>query len=48
MLDYALFPQHVNVVQSKVVGLPPESFLLMLSESQMGPLTTMILIADGR
>ncbi|XP_015250138.1 PREDICTED: rho guanine nucleotide exchange factor 19-like [Cyprinodon variegatus] len=47
VLDYALFPQHVNVVQSKVVGLPPESFLLMLSESQMGPLTTMILIANG-
>ncbi|XP_012728752.2 rho guanine nucleotide exchange factor 19 [Fundulus heteroclitus] len=46
VLDYALFPEHVTVLQNKVLGLPSESFLLNLSESQIGPPTAMILIAD--
>ncbi|MEQ2273554.1 hypothetical protein XENORESO_005653 [Xenotaenia resolanae] len=47
VLDYVLFPEHVTVLQNKVLGLPPDSFLLNLSQSQIGPPTAMILIANG-
>ncbi|KAK5616025.1 hypothetical protein CRENBAI_018480 [Crenichthys baileyi] len=48
VLDYVLFPEHVTVLQNKVLGLPADSFLLNLSQSQIGPPTSMILIANGR
>ncbi|KAM6927447.1 rho guanine nucleotide exchange factor 19 [Xenentodon cancila] len=46
VLDYALFPTHVTVerLKTEVLGLPPESFLLHLSQSQTGHATAMILV----
>ncbi|XP_054882978.1 rho guanine nucleotide exchange factor 19 isoform X2 [Poeciliopsis prolifica] len=46
VLDYAVFPEHVTVLANKVLGLPVDSFLLNLAQSQMGPPTTIILIAS--
>lgn len=47
MVDYALFPAHVTIerLKTEVLGLPPESFLLHLSQSQSGHPTAMILVA---
>ncbi|XP_027857545.1 rho guanine nucleotide exchange factor 19 isoform X3 [Xiphophorus couchianus] len=46
VLDYAVFPEHVTVLANKVLGLPVDSFLLNLSQSQIGPPTAIILIAS--
>ncbi|XP_007550838.1 rho guanine nucleotide exchange factor 19 isoform X1 [Poecilia formosa] len=46
VLDYAVFPEHVTVLANKVLGLPVDSFILNLSQSQIGPPTAIILIAS--
>ncbi|KAK5872590.1 hypothetical protein PBY51_013274 [Eleginops maclovinus] len=48
VMDHAEFPKHVNVehVQTELLGLPPDSFLLHLSKNHTGQPTTMILAAD--
>ncbi|KAM4587600.1 rho guanine nucleotide exchange factor 19 [Odontesthes bonariensis] len=48
--DHALFPAHVTVehLKTEVLGLPPESFLLHLSQSQTGHPTAVILLALTR
>ncbi|KAM9759244.1 rho guanine nucleotide exchange factor 19 isoform 2-T2 [Menidia menidia] len=47
VMDYATFPTHVTVkhLKTEVLGIPPESFLLHLSESQTGRPTAVILVA---
>ncbi|XP_061584519.1 rho guanine nucleotide exchange factor 19 [Cololabis saira] len=47
VVDYAPFPTHVTVeyLQTEVLGLPADSFLLHLSQSQTGRATAMILVA---
>lgn len=47
VVDHAEFPTHVRVerLKTEVLGLPPESFLLHLSQSQTGHPTAMILAA---
>ncbi|KAG7244694.1 hypothetical protein INR49_029713 [Caranx melampygus] len=46
VVDHAEFPTHVRIEQLKteVLGLPPDSFLLHLSQSQTGHPTAMILV----
>ncbi|XP_047438135.1 rho guanine nucleotide exchange factor 19 isoform X2 [Mugil cephalus] len=50
VLDHAEFPAHVTVehLKTEILGLPPDSFLLHLSESQTGHSTAMILVAHTR
>ncbi|XP_017263902.1 ephexin-1 [Kryptolebias marmoratus] len=45
--DHARFPEHVTVdhLKTDALGLPPDSFLLHLSQSQRGPPTALILVA---
>ncbi|XP_042261565.1 rho guanine nucleotide exchange factor 19 [Thunnus maccoyii] len=48
--DHAEFPTHVHVehLKTEVLGLPPDSFLLHLSQSQTGQPTAMILVTHTR
>ncbi|KAL7408205.1 hypothetical protein ABVT39_019883 [Epinephelus coioides] len=50
VLDHADFPTHVHVqnLKTEVLGLPPDSFLLHISQSQTGQPTAMILAARTR
>ncbi|KAF7668514.1 hypothetical protein LDENG_00006990 [Lucifuga dentata] len=50
VLDHTKFPTHVHVEQLKteVLGLPPECFLLRLSQSQSGHPTVLILAPQTR
>ncbi|KAJ8401280.1 hypothetical protein AAFF_G00385110 [Aldrovandia affinis] len=50
VLDYSVFPAHVEVGQLKaaVLGLPSGSFLLRLSQNHAGASTAFILAADTR
>lgn len=49
-MDHAAFPAHVHVEHLKpdTLGLPADSFLLHLSQSQNGHPTAMILVALTR
>lgn len=50
VVDHAEFPTHVRIeqVKTEVLGLPPDSFLLHLSQSQTGHPTAMILVPHTR
>ncbi|XP_035518754.1 ephexin-1 [Morone saxatilis] len=50
VLDYAKFPTHVHLehLKTEVLGVPPDSFLLRLSQSQTGRPTAMILVTHTR
>ncbi|XP_054473149.1 rho guanine nucleotide exchange factor 19 isoform X2 [Anoplopoma fimbria] len=50
VMDHAAFPSHVHVehLKTEVLGLPPDSFLLHLSQSHTGQPTAMILVAYTR
>ena len=50
VMEHAEFPTHVHVehLKTEVVGLPPESFLLHLSQSQSGHRSVMVLVAHTR
>ncbi|XP_068450676.1 rho guanine nucleotide exchange factor 16 [Clinocottus analis] len=47
VMDYAALASHVHVerLNTEVLGLPPDSFLLHLSQSHTGQPTAMILVA---
>lgn len=49
-MDHAAFPAHVHVehLKPETLGLPADSFLLHLSQSQHGHPTAMILVAETR
>lgn len=46
VVDHAEFPTHVHIehLKTEALGLPPDSFLLRLSQSQTGHRTAMILV----
>ncbi|XP_019118515.2 rho guanine nucleotide exchange factor 19 [Larimichthys crocea] len=50
VVEYAEFPTHVHLehLKTEVLGLPPDSFLLRLSQSQTGQPTAMILVTHTR
>nr|XP_046239422.1 rho guanine nucleotide exchange factor 19 isoform X2 [Scatophagus argus] len=50
VVDHAEFPTHVHLqhLKTEVLGLPPDSFLLHLSQSQTGHPTAMILVANTK
>ncbi|XP_051270391.1 rho guanine nucleotide exchange factor 19 [Dicentrarchus labrax] len=50
VVDYAEFPTHVHLehLKTEVLGVPPDSFLLHLSQSQTGHPTAMILVTHTR
>lgn len=50
VVEHARFPTHVHVepLKTEALGLPPESFLLHLSQSQTGQPTAMILVTYTR
>ncbi|XP_029907591.1 rho guanine nucleotide exchange factor 19 [Myripristis murdjan] len=50
VMDHAVFPAHVHVEQLRagVLGLPPDSFLLRLSQSHTGQPTALILATHTR
>ncbi|KAF3856205.1 hypothetical protein F7725_016928, partial [Dissostichus mawsoni] len=50
VMDHAEFPRHVKVehVQTELLGVPPDSFLLHLYKSHTGQPTTMKLAAETR
>ncbi|XP_056243092.1 rho guanine nucleotide exchange factor 16 [Seriola aureovittata] len=50
VVDHAKFPTHVRIehLKTEVLGLPPDSFLLHLSQSQTGHPTAMILVTYTR
>lgn len=50
VVEHAEFPAHVHVehLKTEVLGLPPDSFLLHLSQSQAGQPTAMILATHTR
>ncbi|XP_059185950.1 rho guanine nucleotide exchange factor 15-like [Centropristis striata] len=52
VMDYAKFPKHVHIeqlnVMTKLLGLPPDCFLLHLSQSHTDKPTAMILVANTR
>ncbi|XP_067360051.1 rho guanine nucleotide exchange factor 19 [Channa argus] len=50
VMDHAEFPTHVHVetLKTAVLGLPPDSFLLRLSQNQTGLKTAMILVAHTK
>uniref|UniRef100_UPI0037E890E1 rho guanine nucleotide exchange factor 16 n=1 Tax=Semicossyphus pulcher TaxID=241346 RepID=UPI0037E890E1 len=50
VLDHAEFPKHVHIepLKAEVLGLPPDSFLLHLSQSRTGHPTAMILVPHTR
>ncbi|KAM8756388.1 rho guanine nucleotide exchange factor 19 [Acanthopagrus schlegelii] len=50
VVDYAKFPTcvHLEHLKTKVLGLPPDSFLLHLSQCHTGQSTAMILVPNTR
>ncbi|XP_073324968.1 rho guanine nucleotide exchange factor 19 [Pagrus major] len=50
VVDYAKFPTHVHLehLKTEVLGLPPDSFLLHLSQCYTGQPTAMILVPQTR
>ncbi|XP_031157382.1 rho guanine nucleotide exchange factor 19 [Sander lucioperca] len=48
VVDHAEFPTRVHILKTEVLGLPPDSFLLHLSQSHTRQPTAMILVAHTR
>ncbi|XP_033181121.1 rho guanine nucleotide exchange factor 16-like [Mastacembelus armatus] len=50
VVDHAEFPTHVHIehLKTEALDLPPDSFLLRLSQSQTGHRTAMILVTHTR